>query len=186
MKIIAFGYKKQRGKDSCCKFLKDWLHMNHPELRVRVAGFADKIKDLSYQLYSWAGMQPPIYYEEHYHEKEVVLPLLGLSPRDIWIALGNKIRDIYSDTWIHYVTKGGINCNVLLVKDCGFTNEATALRVDGAFLCKVNRPDMPIASDPREVELDAWHDWDLVLENDQGLSELNEKVSTQIGERLFS
>lgn len=185
MKIIAFGYKKQRGKDTSAKFLKDWLHMNHPDLRVRTVGFADKLKDVTHQLYGWAGLQPPIYYETHYAEKEIILPALGMSPRDIWIGGGNKMREIYGPTWIHYITKGGIKCDVLLVKDMGFTNEAIAIREEGGFLCRLNRLGMPMADDPRETELDSWTDWDADLDNNGTLQELNQVISTSIGEALF-
>jgi hypothetical protein len=175
MKIIAFGYKKGRGKDSCCNFMKDWLHRNHPSLRVRKVGFADKLKDVAHQLYGWAGVQPGIYYEAHYKEKEIVLPRLGLSPRDVWIGLGNGCRQVYGPTWIHFITQGGVKCDVLLIKDTGFTNEARAVCESGGLLYKVER-DGPMGTDPREVELDTWEDFTGTLDNTGTLNDLNDAV----------
>jgi hypothetical protein len=185
MRIIAFGYKKQRGKDTCCNFMKDWLTLNHPELRVRKVGFADKLKDIAYQLYSWAGLQPSHYYETHYHEKEIILPKLGLTPRQIWIGLGNGMREIYDLTWVHYLTKGGLNADVLLIKDCGFTNEAIAVRESGGLLYKIERSNQPMANDPRETELDLWNDWDGIIDNHGTLHDLNTLIEAHAS-RIFS
>lgn len=182
-KIIALGYKKSRGKDSVCNFMKDWLHREHPELKVRKVGFADKLKDIAHQLYGWADLQPGIYYEERYKEKEVVLPKIGLTPRQIWIGLGNSIRDLYEPTWIDYITKGGIKCDVLLIKDMGFTTEATSVRESGGWLLNVER-DGPMADDPRETELDSWTDWDGVLSNHGSLEDLHDVVVKQC-ERMW-
>lgn len=183
MKIIAFGFKKGRGKDSCCNFLKDILHRERPELRCRKVGFADKLKDIAHQLYGWAGLQPGIYYETRYKEKEVVLPAIGKSPRQIWIEVGNYMRQVYGHTWIDFITQGGIKADVLLVKDCGFTNEAVRIRESGGLLYRVDR-EGPLADDPRETELDAWDDWDGIIDNGGDLNDLHAKMEVEY-QRIF-
>lgn len=178
MIIVGIGYKKGRGKDSLANFMKDHLSINCKGCTVRVVGFADKLKDLCFQLYGWAGLQRGIYYESHYEEKEIILPAIGMSARNIWIAVGNALRDVYSYSWIHFLTKNPQNVDVLLVKDLGFVNEAEEIRAVNGVLVKVER-EGPMATDGREVELDGWSDWDVVAGNHGSLRDL-QQVAVQI------
>lgn len=173
-KIIGVAFKKQRGKDSFCNFVKNFLQIHCPNCVVKKIGFANKLKDIAFQLYGWSGLQRGVYYEDHYTDKEIILPKINLTPRSIWIRLGNKMREIYSDTWVDFVLKQQ-NVDVLLVNDLGFRNEATAIREAGGILIRIDR-EGPIAFDDREIQLDDWHDWDAIISNHGTLYELNEKA----------
>jgi len=179
MIIVGIGYRKGRGKDSLANFIKDHLSINCKGCTVRVVGFADKLKDISYQLFSWAGLQRGIYYESHYQMKEEILPAIGMSPRDIWIAVGNALRKVYSKSWIHFLTKNPQNVDVLLCKDLGFVNEAEEIRATkGGVLVKMER-EGPMATDGRETELDGWLDWDIIVKNHGTLHDL-QRTAVQI------
>jgi len=188
MLIIGIGYKKGRGKDSSCNLLKDWLSETKPDLKVRKIGFADKLKDIAYQLYSWAGLQPGEFYESDtgYKLKEVVLPLMCMSPRDIWIGVGNRLRDVYQDTWIAYALYGVKNADVVLIKDLGYPNEGDAIVRAGGFCYNVTRPDQPFGTDGREVSLDGWPNFADTLENNGTLHDLRATVIQKIGMRHFA
>jgi hypothetical protein len=170
--ILAFGYKKNRGKDSVANFIQDHLSAFAPELKVVKVGFADKLKDIAFQLYGWAGLKRGVYYETHYEEKEMKLPRLDFTPRELWIGTGNKMRDVYGATWIDFVLNGGIKADVILIKDMGYTNEAIAIENRGGFLYKVDR-DGPLDSDPRETELDSWTRWAREIDNSGDLRDLH-------------
>jgi hypothetical protein len=170
--VIAFGYKKKRGKDSICNFIQDHLSVTAPELTVIKIGFADKLKDVCYQLYGWAGLKRGVYYETHYAEKEIVLPRLGFTPRQIWIGVGNKLREFYGPTWIDFTLNGGLAADVVLIKDTGYRNEATAVREVNGYLYKLER-EGPLDPDPRETELDSWTDWNGILDNNGSLRDLH-------------
>lgn len=185
MLIIGIGYKKGRGKDSSCNLLKDWLSEVKPHLKVRKVGFADKLKDIAYQLYGWAGLQPGEYYESHYEQKEVVLPLIGMSSRDIWIGVGNKLREVYADTWIAYALHG-VKADVVLIKDLGYPNEGEAINRAGGFCYNITRPDQPFGTDGREVSLDGWPGFVDTLANDGTLHDLRNVVIEKIGKRHFA
>ena len=187
MVIIAFGYKKMRGKDSSCNFLKDWLSLEKPDLKVKKLGFADKLKDISFQLYGWSGLKPGDYYESHYNQKEVVLPLIGMSPREIWIGVGNKLREVYEDTWIKYALYGNVDADVVLIKDLGYPNEGEAVIKAGGFCYRVDRPDQPdIATDGREVSLDGWDGFCGIIKNVGTLRDLYADVINKVGVKHFS
>lgn len=175
--IIAFGYKKGVGKSTAGKFLNTYLKLEMPDLKVKHISFAAKLKDISFQLYKWAGLKRGIYYETHYQEKEVVLPKLGLSPREIWIGVGNKMREIYSDTWISFALYG-VSADVLIITDLRFYNEAEAILSAGGIIIKINRPGLPQGTDPAEIDLDSYADykWNYIIDNSGTLQDLNSMI----------
>lgn len=185
--IVAFGYKKGVGKDTCGKFLSTYLKLEAPDLKVKHISFAAKLKDVSYQLFKWAGLKRGIYYETHRELKEIILPKLGLSPRDIWIAIGNKTREVYQNTWINFALYG-INADILIITDLRFQNEAEAIKAAGGTIIKINRPGIPQDTDPAEVDLDSWliHRWNYVINNNGTLQDLNsmiEKIAKKLMEK---
>lgn len=173
MKIIAFGHKKGTGKDTAGKFLDTILRANN--INSCRASFADKLKDVAFQLYAWAGLKRGIYYETHYNEKEGVLPEIGLSPREIWINIGNKLREVYPDTWLDFVLKG-VNCDVVIVTDLRFWNEAMKLREQDAVLVRMLRDGISAGDDPAETSLNDWDDWNYEVDNNGDLATLNNHI----------
>jgi hypothetical protein len=65
---------------------------------------------------------------------------------------------------------------VILISDLGFTNEATAIRSMNGKLIKIMRDGQQLGTDPREVELDSWTDWDSVIDNNGSLDDLYNKA----------
>jgi len=172
-KIITFGYKKGVGKSTAAKFLTTYLRLQGNT--TKSVSFASKLKDIAHQLYKWGGLQRGVYYETNYQEKEVVLPLIGKSPRQIWIELGNKVREIHPDTWIQCALQpNGID--YIIITDLRFPNEAKAIKEADGKLVKINRPNIPTGTDPAEIELDNWNDWDEVINNTGSLKDLNDIV----------
>lgn len=183
MKIIAFAYRKGVGKDTIGKFIMTHLRCKAPGLKIQHISFADKLKDVCFQLYGWAGLERGIYYETHRDKKEEVLPLIGKSPREIWIGVGNKLREFYQNTWLDFALKG-VDADIIITTDCGFRNEALAVRDAGGWLCKIERDGLPQGTDAREVELDNWSDWNYIVNNNSTLEHLND-VAEKIAGRLL-
>jgi len=176
MKIIAFGYKKGVGKNQSAKFLSTHLRSNYPGLKVSEISFASKLKDIAYQLWAWAGLKRAIYYETHRDEKEIILPRLQKSPRDLWIETGNALRTVVSSVWIDYALNG-IKSDIIIITDMGFRNEAIAIRNKGGVLVKITRDGLPQGNDPREIELDSWpYYWDYEIYNNGTLVDLYKKI----------
>jgi hypothetical protein len=172
--FVGVGYKKDRGKDTLCDMMINHIMCTYPKITVSKIGFADKVKDIAHQLYGWAGVCSGSYYDEpaNYPEKEVVLPKIGVSPRDVWIHIGNGMRDLYGPTWIDYVLNSA-KTDIVFIKDLGFKNEANCIRNDhGGVLVRVDREGKPLASDARETELDDWPAWDCCVANHYGKDEL--------------
>ncbi len=174
MQIIAFGYKKETGKDTASQFLTTALKTNCPGVKIQRASFAAKLKDICWQLYGWAGLEPGWFYERHRDMKEVVLPKIGMSPRDIWIKVGNALRDVYNDTWIRS-TLAPSEHDFKIITDLRFRNEATATIRSGGILIRMDR-NVPRGTDPAEVDLDSWNIWSEVIDNSGSLNDLNTQM----------
>ena len=172
--IVAFGHKKGVGKNTAAKFLNTYLRCE-TSFCTQQASFADKLKEIAYQLYSWSGLKPGIFYETHRYKKEVKLPKLDLSPREIWIQIGNKLREIYPATWINYLIKNNKSNQILIISDLRFINEAKAIQDTGGLLIKINR-DVPRGFDSAEIDLDNWTNWNLIIDNNGTFEDLNKKV----------
>ena len=185
MQIVAFGNKKGVGKSTCGKFLATFLKIENPNLKIKQISFAAKLKDISFQLYGWAGLKRGVYYESHYELKEIVLPQLELSPRQIWIEVGNKMREVYENTWINFALFG-INTDIIIITDLRFRNEAKAILRASGLIVKINRLGISQGTDPAEVELDSWPDrqWDCIIDNNSSLQDLHSTVE-QIAKGLL-
>ena len=173
MKIIAFGYRKNTGKSTAAKFLTTHLKCERPELIIKQISFAAKLKDIAHQLFNWAGLKRGVYYENHYQEKEIILPQLKMSPREVWIGVGNKLREVKESVWIDYALN--VEADYIIISDLRFTNEAKAIREKGGLLVRIDR-DVKKGTDPAEVDLDSWVIWGNFIHNNGSLNDLNKEV----------
>lgn len=179
MLSISFGHDKNVGKDTAAGFVMSHLRTNSRFARIKRAGFADKLKDVCYQIYGWAGLMPGPWYEESNERrklKEVVLPLLGKSPRQIWILFGNRVKsEVYQDTWVDYLLKSS-PVDFLVVSDMRFPYEADRMKFLGGLAIKIVRPDIVRTSDEADDPLLNYDGWSDVIYNDGSLGQLYERV----------
>ncbi len=184
MKIIAFGHRKKVGKDTAVRFLSQEIRLKKPGCNIMVAGFADKVKDVAYQLYAWAELQPKHYYDSNYPEKEIVLPKIGLTPRAIWIGVGNGIRLAVSDqTWAEYLFNQP-KVDYLFINDLRFPTEADHIKQRGGKVIRIDRPDQPKDTDGADDPLESYDSWDGILLNDKGIKEFHTTVMGLLPELL--
>lgn len=172
MKIIAFGHQKGVGKDTAASFLNTILRIAVPHLIIKHISFAGKLKNISFQLFSWGGLERAIYYESHPTKKEINLPKLGCAPRDIWIGVGNKMREMWPSIWIDCALKG-TKADIIIISDLRFENEAIAIRKAKGTLIKIVRDNISRGTDPAETSLLNWTDWDQIINNNGSLDNLN-------------
>ena len=183
MKIIAFGHRRRVGKDCASRFLDTILKIEARHLKVRRVSFASKLKDLCSQIYGWAGLQDEQYYEDHPEYREEILVEIGLSPRDIWINVGNKFREVYRNTWLDYAMRG-VKADIVIISDMRFENEAKRVRELGGMLIKLTRSAAPISNDVSDSALDKWTDWDKIIDNSGTMSSLNSQMD-QLAKELI-
>ena len=170
--FIGLGHYKRTGKDSFANFLIQELAAVNPDLFVIKRSFAWKLKQVCHELYGWAGLREPEFYETKQGEalREVVLPALGKSPRQIWVDFGTKaVRDqVYAGSWRDYIFKADHSINgrqpdVLIVPDVRFPDETTEFEVRNGLLIKVVRPGYGPGKNRPDRELLGFSRWTNVI-----------------------
>ena len=173
--IIGLGAYRRVGKDTFGNFLIEACRERDPSFAIGKRSFAYKLKQVCHDLYGWAGLREPEFYETREGEqyREVVLPGIGKSPRQLWIDMGTKaIREhVYEPTWLDYLLKGRHDLDVLVIPDVRFPNEAEAIRIAGGVLVKIVRPGFGPGPDVADRALLGYDGWDYVIGGDAGSSE---------------
>lgn len=177
--VIGFAYKKRVGKNTAAKFAHHHLAMEYPTLSVKQISFADKLKQVAHTLYAWAGLQDGQYYENTPELKEHPLPHIPFSPRDIYIQMGCKVREIYGETWLRAAFTDVNNYDVVLVTDVRFRNEADYILDNlGGCVYNIIRDEVPKCADRSEIDLDGYERFTGCLYNNGTLKEFNQVICT--------
>jgi hypothetical protein len=177
--IIGFGHRRRVGKDSLVSLVAETSEI-HTDWRVARASFARRLKEEAHRLFRYAGLKGPEFYDANPEWREIPLPEIGKSPRELWIEIGNALRGVDPDIWIHNAladpnlkTK-----DVAFITDVRYPNEVSAIRALGGLVVKVIRPGVPDSSDMADSALADMPDgaWDRLAVNDGGLDDLARKA----------
>ena len=162
------------------------LRIEHKGINIIQAGFADKVKDVAYQLFSWAGLQPGSYYETNYKLKNEILPAIGKTPRQLWIGVGNGIRQAtgHDDTWLDYLIHN-IKADILIIYDLRFPAEAEGIKKHGGYIFRIDRDAAPKYDDGADDPLADYTGWTGIIENNGSLNDLHKKI-VQLKETYFA
>lgn len=186
MKIIGFGHRKRVGKDTASNFLMTHIKLGAKRVRVVKGNFASKLKEVSCQLYGWAGLKEESFYNSPEGEKlrEVKLEGLNLTPREIWIAVGNKMRDVHQGTWIDYVLHTTV-ADILIVPDVRYPNEVEAIKSLGGKIYKIVNDNVERTDDIADCALEGFDGWDGIILNNSNLHTLDEYIRFAIAEPII-
>lgn len=183
MKIVAFGHRRRMGKDTVAGFALSHMRFENKEFSCQRIGFADPLKEESYRMFKWAGLQPGIYYENHPEFKEQILPAIGKSPRDIWIEVGEAMRKISPKIWPE-MTLSKSDCDMLFVSDLRHRSELHYVEMTEGFAIKIIRPGIDESADVVDCSLADYDNWDGVIINNGTLKDLNDATKIVISEIL--
>lgn len=173
--IVGFGHRRYVGKDSAANFAVSYMRQQTRGKLVLKTGFASKFKAMCHDLYGWAGLQDEEYYEAHPELKDVVIPALGKSPRNVWIEFGTTVgRAIYDNTWVMYPIM--MQCDYLFIKDVRFPNEADEILNRGGYVVRVDNPRVEKFDDVADSGLVNYTRWSATLLNDGDLALLNQRT----------
>ena len=181
MIVVGLGHYSRTGKDTTANYLVECLSEYAPHIRVLKRSLAWKLKQITFELYGWAGMMPPEHYETKEGEKDrdVVLPALGMTPVEVWVSFGTKAvrNNVYDRTWLDYLFKTDHKCDVLLVPDIRFPNEADAIPATGGFSVKVVRPGYGPRKTVADRALVGYEGWDYVIGDEGSMASLRHWAS---------
>lgn len=174
--IIGFGHRSRVGKDTASKFLNTELRI--AGIKTVHVGFADKLKEVTFDLYSWAGMRRKQHYEEHPADRQKIIPELGKTPVELWVAIGNKLREVYDQTWIKVALLGQQNTQVIIVSDVRYPNEVATIHGLGGLVFRIKNSRAPILDTVADNALEGSNVFDGTIENDGTLADLHNLMVT--------
>lgn len=170
-KIIAVGHHKNVGKDTFVTFCIDILRTETRKLRVVRRGFADKVYELCYSAYQWAGFKPKAYYEENPERKNEKL-LTGHTVRETLIKTSNKLREFDPDIWLNANLKNE-DYDILFVTDMRFPNEFETVESMGGMTVRIMRPNLPVPTDEADTALNHYTErWRFNFQNNEDKKKL--------------
>lgn len=172
MKIVAFGYKSRAGKDTAAKILVQMCRL-HNINRVRKAAFADKLKAVCFELFGQYGLMPKEHYDLHPEARNVALPVISLTPVQVWVAVGDTLRRVvYEHMWMDVVFS--LPSDVLIISDMRYPAEFEAIKIREGICVRLDR-EGTIEHDSDKY-LDDRDDWDCIIDNNHGLEHLHEEI----------
>ncbi len=185
MKIVAFGHRQRVGKDTAAELLRQNIVVKHPKIDIQKIGFATPLYEMAHHLYGWLGFKDKLFYEKYPKLKEVALPEIHMSPRQILIDLGTKAirQNVWDKTWVKYLTHS-VNCDILLITDMRFPNEFQEVKEMGGLCIRIDRK-VELSFDLADQALASHIGWDLIIQNDGTLKELNDKIMWKIYDKII-
>lgn len=175
MKIFGFGYKSRVGKDTAANFLVGLIRQITRNKLVIKTGFGAKLKAVCHDLYKHLGLQDADYYDTNEHVKNTKLPIINLSPVEIWIQFGTLVgREVYPFTWVEYPFQN--TCDYLIIQDVRFENEANEILKRGGHIFKVVNPHVPETGSIADNQLNYYKGWSDILINDKDLKSFNNLI----------
>jgi hypothetical protein len=186
--ILGIGNESGVGKDTFSMFLIDYLRSRKiKSLNITREGFADRLYDFCYAVYSWAGFKSRQHYILNPQDKEIILPKLGKCPRQILIDISNLFQSHYDpNIFMNAVVNDGSGFHLKIVPDLRRPREFEALRANpSAYLLRITKPDVDSKWEmDTELKtppyLERWHE---TISNDGDLNVLNSKAM-EFAERI--
>lgn len=176
--IIAIGHESGVGKDTATSLLIDFLRtQNMKGLSIVREGFADRVYDVAYSLYGWAGFKQRQHYIHSPQDKEIVLPLLGKCPRQILIDIAEKLREVDPCCWMNACLQGN-TAHLKIVPDLRKVKEFEHCEQHGIYRLRLRIPGRPRSTWTSDRDLYPISDdrWSRTIDNSGTIKELNEKV----------
>ena len=170
MRIIGFGHKSSVGKDTSANFLDQALR--ELGFSVKRIGFANKLKDVAYDLFKWTGINRPIHYENHREDRDKIIPELNCTIVDLWVDVGESMRNVYGPIWV----KNALNqddIDFLIITDVRHPNEVEAIKELGGNIYRIVNPRVP-RREGKSIDdyLEDYTGWKYDILNDGTLAKL--------------
>lgn len=175
MKIIALTGRAGSGKSTAAAILLEHYGLGPSAAR---RSFATPLKQMIVAYYTAVGLSvDEINRRLHGDLKDAADDyLMGRTPRHAMQTLGTEWGRhlIHPDLWVESLFMRSSGCDVIIIDDCRFPNEAAAVRSRGGVIIRVvGRSSGEVGQHQSEKqEFDA----DFIIDNRHGLDELREAL----------
>lgn len=178
--IIGLSGWARSGKDT----IADYLEKERGFVKI---AFADPMREALYKLdpYIQVGEFNRVSLASSVnHFGWETLKDLSEDVRPLMQRLGTEVgRNMFGeDFWVNLTMQIAENCENVVISDCRFVNEADAIRRAGGNVWRVVRKDVYAANDHvSERALDAYPNFDAILDNSSTIENLTDYVDELIG-----
>lgn len=179
-RIVGLGHLSRVGKDSAATYLQH--HLQARGKSVKCVSFAWKLKEVAFDLFEYLGVKRPVYYENHPEARQVKLPS-GKTVVDIWVEVGNKLREVDDMVWIVNAISHPDH-DYVIIRDVRYDNEVRAIREFGGQVYRVDRPGFMGLDTVADNQLRSYQGWDGYLMNDGDLKKLSATCEQVVAEWL--
>lgn len=186
--IVAFGHQSGVGKNTCANIISEQLNALG-RVRVAQAAFADGVKETAYNLFRHYGMKTAEYYERNRAARDVPLDAIQMTPIQLWVGVGDRMRDVYRNVWIDCAIEKVKPCAVGLITDLRYRNEAESVQREYGVLVKVVDERVRPRQTAADHDMDEWQSWDWTITNNGTLYDLRREcavLTNHLVERLTS
>lgn len=159
--IVGLGHRRDVGKDTAAELLRKLIPS---EITVERRAFADALKDDCERIFAYAGHATRKHYDLAREDREVVLPALGKTPRELWIEYGNKMRAIDPAIWINRCLFEA-RAQIVVISDVRYPNEVDAIHANGGYVVRIDNPRAKKHHDEADTALAKCNDWDANFKN---------------------
>lgn len=194
MRVIGLHGKAQSGKDTTCDIIKDWGANFH--YTVERDAFADRLKISAARALGFEGddYECIMFCDDLKFAGEIKVEwdqeALDESPSvttswDGWSITGRQYLQLYgteahrevfdTDFWIKQVTEQERDCDILVITDVRFPNEAEAIRQMGGEVWQIVRGGSGAGNHASEKAISNYL-IDLVISNNGSLAGLRKSV----------
>lgn len=166
--IIGLGHKKQQGKSTVAKILRE-------KYGFVEYTFAKRLKDIVDLAFNFDP-----YYKQHKEEL-----CNGISYRDACENIGQYFRNTFgSDFWIKVLEKDVLDWNKdIVISDVRHMEEVNFIKQRSGKLVKIinrNKTTINKSNHISENGLDEFKGWDYTIFNEKGLGELENSVNSTL------
>lgn len=161
-KLYAIAGKARSGKDSVALIMEKY----YQDKKILIYPCTLYLKKLVSKIYDWDG-----------HE--------DTKPRELLQRLGGEVKEIYPDYFIKRMEEDirflDDYCDIMIITGVRLVKELDFLKDQGAILIKVERGSgnnltLDEQKDITETDVDNYSDYDFIIENNDDLNKLEEKV----------
>jgi hypothetical protein len=162
--IIGIHGKAGSGKDTIGQMIIE----SDPESNWHRKAFADKIKVISAEI---LALDPKLVFSDSF--KQVEIPRLQMTGRDFLQKFGTDMcrKHLSEDIWLNALLDEYSPDKNWVITDVRFRNEANRIKELGGKLIKVTR-DTDELSHISERDLETYHFWDQVIDNNSTIDDL--------------
>lgn len=188
--IIGLGHLSRVGKDTLALQLYTHFRQQFPDQQVLIIPFARKLKSICHILFEPYGLENEQYYDDHPKERLISLPIINMTPLEIWVKFGTEtMRKQYDEyIWCEHLDLAIKYCNpdILIIPDVRFPNEVSWLKAHpDVVLIKVNRLGFNGYDTIADNAMREYDEWDDVVTNKEGDANLMLPQALKILERKF-